>query len=261
MAEIRRWVDQLRRTPLHPQWLLAEDRQKLRPALQSLRGVVLDVGCADRWVEGALPGECTYLGLDYPPTGGELYRSHPDVFGDATLLPFSSAGLDAVVMLEVLEHVRYPDRAVREAARVLRRGGLLILSMPFLYPVHDSPHDYQRFTRHGLEREIHDAGFDLLRIEKLGSATESAALIANLALAGVMAQAIRTRSPAVLLLPLFGVLIPIINLLAAGCGRLLPDWDAMSHGYWLLAQRRFDDEPAANQPSEPGSEGTTPESA
>ena len=46
-------------------------------------------------------------------------------------------------------------------ARVLRPGGHLLLAMPFLYFVHQAPHDYQRLTRYGLERLFGDQPFDI----------------------------------------------------------------------------------------------------
>lgn len=58
--------------------------------------------------------------------------------------------IDAVFCLEVLEHVREPHMAAAEIARILRPGGLLIGSTPFLLGIHDAPADYFRFTRHGL---------------------------------------------------------------------------------------------------------------
>ncbi|MBB1088590.1 methyltransferase domain-containing protein [Lysobacter sp. SG-8] len=234
---MNRWVRRLKATPLHPQWLL-RGTEELRGLLATLPpGRVLDIGCADRWVERCLPRDCTYLGLDYPATGRELYGARPTLYADASRLPIADASVDSVVMLEVLEHLRCPRESCAEAARVLRPGGILLLSMPFLYPIHDAPHDYQRYTRHGLERELRAAGFILKATTPGLGALETAGLLASLSLGGVAREALRRRSPAVLLLPLLVCAVPVVNLLAWIGGKCCPDWDAMTSGYTVLASR------------------------
>jgi SAM-dependent methyltransferase len=77
-------------------------------------------------------------------------RRKPDVVADACRLPFADAAFDAVFMLEVLEHIPRARDAVREAIRVLKPRGRLVISTPFFFELHDEPHDYWRFTHHGL---------------------------------------------------------------------------------------------------------------
>ena len=227
----------LRRTPLHPQWLLGNNKRVVRWLAQSATGRVLDIGCADRWVEPRLSSGCEYIGLDYPVTGQQMYGSRPDILADASAMPLADESIDTVIILEVMEHLRRPHEALQEIARILRPQGTLLLSMPFLYPVHDAPHDYQRLTIHGLARDAEAVG---LRIDSLspnlGSA-ETAGLIASLALGGMSLRAIRQRSPGALLVPLLLITIPIVNMLAWVLGRLLPAWGAITAGYQLTATR------------------------
>lgn len=234
---IRRWSGKLRRTPLHPQWLLGNQDRTAAWIHAHARGTVLDTGCADRWVESRLPKGCEYVGLDYLPTGGVLYEACPHVFADAARLPFREGSVDTVLMLEVLEHVRHPSEALAEAARVLRPGGSLLLTVPFLYPVHDAPHDFQRYTVHGLVREMEAAGLSIGDVgPSLGSA-ESAGLLFNLAIGGMMSEAIERRSGSLLLAPLAAILVPVANI---GCwllGKVLPNWQALTAGYRLVAHR------------------------
>lgn len=236
---IRAVAELFRRTPLHPQWLLGTS-QGLRSLIRDLPpGLVLDVGCASRWVERILPGGCHYVGLDSQVTGKALYDARPDVYADASRLPLSDGSVDTVMLLEVVEHLPRPGDALAEAARVLKAGGRLILTMPFLYPVHDAPHDYQRYTEHGLVREIEAAGFRVGEGDVkpgLGSA-ETAGLVACLALGGMLMQALERRSPALLLAPLLVLSVPFINLVCWLLGRLLPDWPALTAGYQVVASK------------------------
>lgn len=236
-ALVRRMARLLRRTPLHPQWLLEDKRKLVQWLRESARGCVLDVGCADRWVEGCLSEQCRYIGLDYPATGREMYGAHPDVFADAGRIPFVDASVDTVVALEVVEHLRYPGEALREIARVLRPGGKLLLTIPFLYPIHDAPHDYQRLSIHGLERDVQATGLCVASLAPNLGAVETGGLIAALALGGVCLRAIRQRHPGLLLVPALLLAIPIINVIAWTVGRLLPSWGAVTAGYQLTATK------------------------
>jgi len=80
----------------------------------------------------------------------------PDIVGDITAIDFGENRFDVVVLCEVLEHLKYPDRGLANIYRMLKPGGSLILSTPFIFPIHDRPLDYFRFTRYGLEWLLED---------------------------------------------------------------------------------------------------------
>lgn len=85
---------------------------------------------------------------------------------DAHRLPFKSGVFDVVLFTEVLEHLSYPERALAEIARIMRPGGSLILTVPFLWGTHEAPHDYFRFTEFGLARALDDAGLELVVFQR-----------------------------------------------------------------------------------------------
>lgn len=229
MGGLRSLLAPLARTPLHPQWLM-----RRRTAPSGLQGVVLDIGAGDRWLQQHLPVDAKYIALDYPPTGRDLYHARPDVFADAARLPIADDTVDAVVCLEVLEHVRHPQQVLAEIARVLRPGGRLCLSMPFLYPIHDAPFDFQRLTRHGLTRDIERAGLRVVAISKEGSAVRTAGLLLCLAISG----GVYGRGPLhALLIPGAAILVMLVNLSALLLSALWPDWDGMATGYDLEAAK------------------------
>lgn len=74
----------------------------------------------------------------------------PDIVADAQNLPFADGDFSFVLCTEMLEHVKNPFAVEREIHRVTSSGGTLILSTRFVYPLHDTPHDYWRFTKYGL---------------------------------------------------------------------------------------------------------------
>lgn len=83
------------------------------------------------------------------------YRK-PDIVMDATKMQFEDDSFDAVFMMEVLEHVKLPDKALSEVYRVLRDGGSFVLSVPFVFGIHEEPYDYQRYTKYGLINILRD---------------------------------------------------------------------------------------------------------
>jgi len=197
---------------------------------------VLDVGCADRWVQSHCVSEVLYIGLDFPTTGTGLYAARPDVFADAARLPLSDASVDAVVCLEVLEHVRDPRGALAEFARVLKPGGVMLFSMPFMYPIHDAPYDFQRLTEFGLRRDLDASGFDIIALRKTGHAVRAAALLLCLALAGGLFA--RRRWYDFVRMPLAAIGVLIVNVLATAVAWVTPDWNALGSGYEIQARRR-----------------------
>ncbi len=234
MRRTREFMGYVRRLPFHPQWLL-EPRRSL-PIVHGLAGKILDVGCADRWVESQCSAGAEYIGLDLPVTGRGLYGAYPDIFADAAQLPLIEESIDVVVCLEVLEHVRSPTAALAEFARVLKPGGRMLFSMPFLYPIHDAPHDFQRLTQYGLRRDLDLAGFDIVSIRKTGHAIRAAALLFSLALVGGMHA--RRRWFDYLRIPpaLLGVLL--VNISGMMLAWVIPDWEALGSGYEIEAKRR-----------------------
>lgn len=225
-------------TPLHPQWL-AQRLRKRRARWLAARagGHALDVGCSDRSAGAGLSGLSSYVGLDYPGTALALYQTQPHVFGDAARLPFADRSFDCVLMLDVLEHVAEPEAALAEASRVLGAGGQLLLTIPFAYPFHDLPHDFQRFTGPGLQRRIAAAGLDLVEMEEVGGGIEAAALNLSLALARGFLASARRRSILCLLLAPVLLLVPVINLAGWSLSRLLPAPDFLPGAYFVRAIR------------------------
>ncbi len=233
----RRLFDALKRTPLHPQWIAVKDEEShLCELADGLHGHVLEIGSGNRRLEKHLRAGTRYIGLDYPPSG-KRYDMRPTLWGDAARLPIREGVVDEVVMLEVLEHLPDPQAALLEACRVVRPGGRVLLSVPFLYPIHDAPYDFSRFTQFGLQRMAATAGLEVVRLTERGGPVEAAALLASLALAKTALQSIEKPGPAALaVLPLL-LLIPLINMAGSLLSRMIPVKRFMPTGYVAVLRK------------------------
>jgi len=128
------------------------DAQTLAVVEEFADGIVLDCGAGMRPVY--YEHVVNYEIVDYDTT---------DVVGVGEHLPFRDNSFDAILSLAVLEHVRDPFQCANEISRVLKPGGKLFCSVPFLQPLHGYPHHYFNATHQGLRRLFEDR----LDIEKV----------------------------------------------------------------------------------------------
>jgi len=227
-------------TILHPQWL----SYRMPGLKRDLEGIqsgskLLDIGCHDRWPEKYVNNPEVYVGLDYPTLQKEGYKSDVDVWGDGHSLPFLDRSFDVVLLLDVLEHVRNDDLVVEEIERVLKPEGRLVLQVPFLYPVHDYPHDYRRYTGEGLKLLLRAKGFEVSSIESRGSPIETACLLLNVSISQFFVDVISGRGPFIflLLLPLLPLVVVFNNLLALAASDI--GNKMMPFSYHVVARKRL----------------------
>jgi len=112
------------------------------------------------------------------------------IIGDAQALGIRDASFDVVLCTEVLEHLPEPQRAIDEMYRVLSPGGQLLLTTRFLFPIHDAPHDYFRFTKYGLRHLLRR--FEIIELQEETDAVGTLAVL--LQRLGMQAQTLR-RTP------------------------------------------------------------------
>jgi SAM-dependent methyltransferase len=133
----------------------------LAPALSSVRGTVIDVGCGAQPYRGLLAPTVSYLALDTEQADADFGYAIPGVrrIDASGRWPVPDAHADVVLATETLEHVIDPNRFLAEAKRCLRPGGRIILTVPFAARWHYIPHDYWRLTPSGLRLLLEHAGF------------------------------------------------------------------------------------------------------
>ena len=175
-----------------------------------------------------------FIRLDLNPD----YR--PDVVADVTALPFRGGSIDRVASNSLVEHVAYPQRVVEEMFRVLRPGGVMVVVMPFVWPLHGYPDDYVRLTPRWFERVCRQVGFSDVTAE-VASSGGTYNVLHN---ASKMAAVDAGRPDAAALRELHEL---TVMLLAA----LVP----LDHGFigglelWFHSVRCFARKPGAYQPS------------
>jgi len=123
---------------------------------------VLIVGAGHDPYRFLFPNAKQYIRLDIQPIPGIT-----DVVGDALALPFEAGHFDCIFASEVLEHLSDPFLFAREVTRVLKPGGSVILTVPFLFHKHDDPHDFWRPTDQGLTELFKH--FSKVAVEPLGN--------------------------------------------------------------------------------------------
>lgn len=233
-TKLRKRLSFLKRTPFHPQWLIyRRERKNLTEIGSALHGRVLDIGCSDQRLKVFLKNETRYIGLDYYDTAEHWYQTKPQVYGDAAALPFLDSSMDSVVLLDVLEHLPAPENCMKEIFRILAPDGIFIIQTPFLYPLHDEPLDFNRWTLYGLRSMAERFGFEVVQEYAVARPLETAGLLSNIALSKTVLNWIRNRSVMsifVLLLPFLIVGLNVVSWAAAG---LSPPDDMMPLAYRL----------------------------
>lgn len=210
-------------------WLLQKiTREQLEGFLAPLAtdGPVLEIGASYKPRRDLFPD---VIGTDI------AFHNNSDLQCDAHQIPFADASFPTIVALEVLEHCHNPQQVIDEMFRLLTPGGRLILTTRFLFPIHDAPHDYFRFTRYGLQHLC--SAFSQVEIhEEVSTPATIAVLLQRLA------YQCDWKLPLTKLgLLLAARLIPRnAPLLAAEFGDInksQPEQGIMTSGYYLIATR------------------------
>lgn len=143
----------------------------MRNHMDKFNGKLLDVGCGKMPYKEYILANAQvekYVGLDIE--SALVYDSavKPDFFWDGNVMPFNDSNFETVLATEVLEHCPDPSLVLSEIYRVLKTDGIFFFTVPFLWPLHEVPHDEYRYTPFALERLLKNAGFTKIELSATG---------------------------------------------------------------------------------------------
>lgn len=192
--------------PWHFQWLaIFYLHQQLRRILPTMRGKILDVGCGGKPYRCLFGQVIEYVGLDV------LQGSQVDVVvASNEPWPFPDLYFDVLLSSQVLEHVEHLGLTLAEMNRVLKPGGTIILSYPFLYHEHGAPWDFQRFTAHRAVKLFQ--GFEVVNLEREGGIGSTLTILLLAWVEQTMNNNFVTRLLKAPLLPVWLIVSFILNL-------------------------------------------------
>lgn len=147
--------------------------KSLRNIAPSLSGRLLDFGCGSKPYRSLFTKVSEYIGVDIENEGHDHDTEDVDYYYDGMTLPFEKDMFDSVLCSEVLEHVPDIDTTLNELNRVLALGGKLLITVPFVWPEHEMPFDFRRFTVNGLSQVVKDHGFKIHNVNTSGTFIEA----------------------------------------------------------------------------------------
>lgn len=183
-----------------------------------IKGKVLDIG------SGGNPSYKKYLpkDIDYIKTDFVQKDGVDQILDFNQKFPFEDASLDTIFLFHNLYIAEDPSHVLSEAKRVLREGGYLLISSPFGTNIMPEPHDYNRFTKEGLDNLVRKVGF---KIEEFMALGDRFSVIANTLHAFFLIWPIRI----------------VFNFLAVFCDKLIPSGMKRNHpfplGYFYVIRK------------------------
>lgn len=154
---------------IHPYYII---RSGLKKAVVKhaghLGGKLLDFGCGSKPYRSYFSVE-EYIGVDFENPGHPHDNEQIDVYYDGKSIPFEDGRFDSILCSEVFEHVFNLEEILEELHRVLKPGGKMMITCPFVWNEHEVPFDYARYTRFALEALLSKSGFQIVEYEKSGN--------------------------------------------------------------------------------------------
>ena len=157
----------------HPHYLT---RNRLLKAIKKntteLTGTIMDFGCGSKPYKNLFQFE-KYLGVDFNNPGHPHLNEEIDVFYDGLYLPFPNDHFDSVFSSEVFEHIFNLPEVLKELNRVVKPGGKILITCPFVICEHEVPNDFARYTSFGIKSILEKNGFEVLKQDKTGNSVET----------------------------------------------------------------------------------------
>lgn len=146
-------------------------KKALDENLPNFNGKMLDAGCGKMPYRAYIKSKSKiteYIGLDIESALVYEQGVQPDFTWNGITMPFENDSFDTCMATEVLEHCPESEVFLKEVYRVLKPGGVFFFTVPFLWNLHETPHDEYRYTPFSLERHFKNSGFTQIEIKATG---------------------------------------------------------------------------------------------
>jgi SAM-dependent methyltransferase len=129
-----------------------------------LNGNILDFGGGSKPYQNLFKNSQNYFSIEVL---GNKENLRSDIYYDGSKLPFADNAFDSILCTEVFEHVEKLDDVLDELYRVLKPGGRMIVTTPFMCMEHEMPYDFRRLSFNGLSNLMKKNKFKILVSQKL----------------------------------------------------------------------------------------------
>ncbi|MBC8488957.1 MAG: class I SAM-dependent methyltransferase [Ignavibacteria bacterium] len=144
----------------------------IRENSRFINGVLLDFGCGSKPYKHLFNID-EYIGVDIQNRGHDHSYEDIDVFYNGYELPFSDSFFNSIFSSEVFEHVFNLEEIISELHRVLKKGGKMLITVPFSWDEHEIPSDFCRYTSFGIKDMMEKSGFEILCFSKSSNYLEA----------------------------------------------------------------------------------------
>lgn len=184
----------------------------LKESLIYFKGNLLDIGCGKMPYKNYILEHSAvkkYVGLDIENALEYEKSIKPDYTWDGKRMPFETNSFESAFGTEVLEHCPEPEIVLKEVYRVLKPEGIFFFTVPFLWNLHEVPHDEYRYTPFSLQRHLENAGFRGIEIKATGGWHASMAQMLGLWVRRSPISKRKQKWLSIILKPIIGYLIKL----------------------------------------------------
>lgn len=196
-----------------------------------LDGTLLDFGCGSKPYKNLFSNK-RYIGVDVIDKGHSHEKEPVDVYYDGEILPFRDEAFDSLFSSEVFEHIFNLETVLSELKRVLKKDGLALFTVPFVWDEHEKPFDFARYSSFGITAILERNGFQILKLEKSTKFLETVFQLWNLYLYYKLNT--RNKYLNILINILFIAPFTIVGIIISG---VLPNNENLYHNNIILAKR------------------------
>ncbi|MEH6470966.1 MAG: class I SAM-dependent methyltransferase [Halopseudomonas sp.] len=198
----------------------------------ALGGRLLDVGCGTKPYQSLFSVD-EYIGLDIDSDESRA-RGVADYYYDGKAFPFEDESFDSVLCNQVLEHVFNPDHFICEIFRILKPGGKLLLTVPFVWDEHEQPFDFARYSSFGLKALLTKQNFLLIEHKKTNADISTVFQLLNAYL-----FKITIRLPKYIKIFFIMTICASVNLVGVLLSRILPGNPDLYLDHVVLAEKIY----------------------